>query len=78
MIGRAHPPTLAIVRAWTLFLTLALVSGAGAAHAQTHVSCVGDSITFGDGTSAPSKTYPAVLQSLLGAGHAVEPPPRLR
>jgi lysophospholipase L1-like esterase len=32
----------------------------------THVACVGDSITFGDGASAPQETYPAALQGMLG------------
>jgi acyl-CoA thioesterase I len=42
------------------------------AHAQAHVTCVGDSITAGNGTSAPAAAYPAVLQTLLGASFAVE------
>lgn len=46
---------------------------AGTAAAQSHVTCVGDSITAGIGTSNPPATaYPAVLQSLLGASFAVE------
>src|SRR3954469_5797170 len=52
---------------------IALVAGmAGTAHAQSHVTCVGDSITFGNGTSMPSNAYPSVLQGLLGAGYTVE------
>ena len=34
----------------------------------THVACVGDSITAGVGSSASNRTYPAVLQTMLGAG----------
>jgi lysophospholipase L1-like esterase len=45
----------------------------GRAAAQSHVTCVGDSITAGIGTSAaPATAYPAMLQSLLGEGFAVE------
>ena len=41
--------------------------------AQAHVTCVGDSITAGTGTTSPPATaYPSVLQTLLGAGFAVE------
>jgi acyl-CoA thioesterase I len=45
---------------------------ASAVLAQTHVTCVGDSITAGNGTSSPSAAYPAVLQTLLGSAFAVE------
>jgi len=38
----------------------------------THVACVGDSITLGDGASTPGATYPAVLQALLGPRARVE------
>ena len=34
----------------------------------THVACVGDSITAGLGSSASNRTYPAVLQTMLGTG----------
>ena len=34
----------------------------------THVACVGDSITAGVGSSASNRTYPAVLQTMLGGG----------
>ena len=34
----------------------------------THVACVGDSITAGQGSSASNRTYPAVLQTMLGSG----------
>ena len=54
-------------------VAVALVTGiTGTARAQSHVTCVGDSITFGDGTSGAGNTYPAVLQGLLGAGYSVE------
>jgi MYXO-CTERM domain-containing protein len=54
-------------------LAVGLVTGiTGTARAQSHVTCVGDSITFGDGTSGGGNTYPAVLQGLLGAGYSVE------
>jgi len=33
----------------------------------THVACVGDSITAGNGSSSSTKTYPADLQGLLGS-----------
>ncbi|GAC1520110.1 MAG: hypothetical protein NVS3B10_21570 [Polyangiales bacterium] len=62
-----------------LALSLALASSSsllflcGTASAQSHVTCVGDSITAGIGTSNPPATaYPAVLQTLLGASFAVE------
>ena len=32
----------------------------------THVACIGDSITVGDGASTPQETYPAALQGMLG------------
>ncbi len=52
-------------------VSLLLVSGSAAA--QSHVTCVGDSITAGIGTSNPPATaYPAVLQKLLGSSFAVE------
>ena len=34
----------------------------------THVACVGDSITAGLGSSSGTRTYPAVLQTMLGSG----------
>lgn len=43
-----------------------------AAQGQIRVACVGDSITYGHGTTGwPKNTYPAVLQSLLGDGYHV-------
>ncbi len=53
-------------------MAFAFVLVAGTARAQSHVTCVGDSITFGAGTSTPANAYPAVLQGLLGGGYAVE------
>src|SRR5688572_16369635 len=53
-------------------LTVGILSFGGLARGQTRVACVGDSITAGDGTSGPTKTYPAVLQQLLGAGFALQ------
>ena len=39
---------------------------------QIKVACVGDSITYGHGTSGwPGNTYPAQLQNLLGEGYHV-------
>jgi lysophospholipase L1-like esterase len=40
--------------------------------AAAKIACVGDSITYGYGLSDPNtQSYPAVLQSLLGASHTV-------
>lgn len=48
-----------------------LARGGARASAQprmpTHVACVGDSITAGNGSSSSTKTYPADLQSLFGS-----------
>jgi acyl-CoA thioesterase I len=49
--------------------TLLLVTGT--ARAEGRVTCVGDSITVGGGTSSGSKSYPAVLQRLLGPSYVV-------
>lgn len=39
---------------------------------QVRVACVGDSITYGHGTTSwPKHTYPAVLHKLLGPGYHV-------
>ncbi|MBR5488506.1 MAG: hypothetical protein IKV72_02280, partial [Firmicutes bacterium] len=39
---------------------------------QIKVACVGDSTTYGHGTSNwPKNTYPAILQNLLGEGYHV-------
>lgn len=49
------------------------VAGPAAAADPAHVTCVGDSITYGSGTTTPSTdSYPAQLQKLLGAGYAVQ------
>jgi acyl-CoA thioesterase-1 len=59
--------TLALATSLSVFLA------PGSASAQSRVTCVGDSITAGLGTSNPPKTaYPGVLQTLLGPGYAVE------
>ena len=43
-----------------------------AADGQIKIACVGDSITYGHGTSGwPNNTYPAVLQELLGDAYHV-------
>jgi lysophospholipase L1-like esterase len=55
-------PTLRIVA----IALIALGVGCGEETWPTHVACVGDSITFGDGASSPSETYPAALQGMLG------------
>lgn len=56
-----------------LATSLSVLLFSGAAAAQSHVTCVGDSISAGIGTSnAPATAYPAVLQRLLGASFAVE------
>jgi acyl-CoA thioesterase-1 len=54
----------------TTFMALLLwAAPAGAAK----IGCVGDSITYGYGLSNPSQqSYPAVLQTLLGAQHTVK------
>ncbi len=53
--------------------SLCVLFAPASASAQSHVTCVGDSITAGTGTSSPPATaYPAVLQTLLGAAFAVE------
>ena len=62
---------LATSLALTTALSMLFVSETAAA--QSHVTCVGDSITAGIGTTNPPATaYPAVLQTLLGASFAVE------
>jgi len=43
-----------------------------AADSQIKIACVGDSITYGHGTTGwPRNTYPSVLQNLLGEGYHV-------
>jgi len=54
-----------------LFVTLATLAWSPAVEAAK-IACVGDSITFGYGLSdANTQSYPAVLQTLLGASHTV-------
>jgi MYXO-CTERM domain-containing protein len=52
-----------------------LLASAAIARAQprspTHVACVGDSITAGEGASNPANNYPSQLQALLGSGVTV-------
>ena len=56
----------------TGFFLLAAMSAAGAPAERIRVACVGDSITYGAGLADPAReSYPAVLQSLLGAGYEV-------
>jgi lysophospholipase L1-like esterase len=57
-----------------LTIGLLALAVAGAARAEgAHVTCVGDSITYGSGTANPATdSYPAQLQGLLGAGYAVQ------
>jgi len=52
----------------SLLVTASLLAGSGCDEdtTPTHVACVGDSITVGDGASAPQETYPAALQGMLG------------
>ncbi|HYQ29874.1 MAG TPA: GDSL-type esterase/lipase family protein [Polyangiaceae bacterium] len=52
---------------------LATSSALGAPRMPTHVACVGDSITYGYGASnQATKSYPANLQTLLGASVQVK------
>lgn len=49
-----------------------IASTSEAADTQIKIACVGDSITYGHGTTGwPANTYPAVLQNLLGDGYHV-------
>ncbi len=62
-----------LVSSLALASSLSVLLFSGSAAAQSHVTCVGDSITAGIGTSSPPTTaYPGVLQKLLGSGYAVE------
>ncbi len=59
-------------RAAILLAIGAISVSARSAAAQVKVACVGDSITFGYGLSAPAtQSYPAQLQALLGNGYVV-------
>lgn len=67
MASRGLATSLALASSFSVFLFT------GTAAAQSHVTCVGDSITAGLGTSNPPATaYPALLQTLLGPSFAVE------
>ena len=62
-----------LVSSLALGTSLSFFLASGTAAAQSRVTCVGDSITAGIGTTNPPKTaYPGVLQTLLGPGYAVE------
>ena len=54
--------------------TVALFAGSAyaAPRVPTHVACVGDSITSGNGASSPAKNYPSDLQGLFGASVQVK------
>ena len=61
----------------SLFASAALsslaVQAQGAVRMPTHVACVGDSITAGNGSSdAATKSYPAQLQTLFGSQVSVK------
>jgi acyl-CoA thioesterase-1 len=61
------------VRAAVLSCAGLCAASAGAQpRVPTHVACVGDSITHGSGASSAATTYPAILQTLLGAGAHVQ------
>jgi acyl-CoA thioesterase I len=60
---------------WQPFVCLmlaALVPTAAYARTPTRVSCVGVSITVGVGATSGPKSYPAVLQTMLGSGVMVQ------
>ena len=60
-------------RPLTLSIIAALSFAASTASAASQVTCVGDSITYGAGSSDPAtKAYPVQLGTLLGAGYTVE------
>lgn len=59
----------------TAFILLSTAAPANLVHAATpiKVACIGDSITYGSGSSDRStKSYPAVLQTLLGSNYEVK------
>lgn len=58
----------------TSFILFSILVSTNATHAATpiKVACIGDSITYGAGSSdRTTKAYPAVLQTLLGANYEV-------
>ena len=61
-----------LVTALALAMTVPTLSGCEEDTAPTHVACIGDSITVGDGASAPQETYPAALQGMLGSKAVVK------
>jgi lysophospholipase L1-like esterase len=62
-----HPCLRIAVLAW-----LALAGGGAVQAATIRVACVGDSITYGAGSSSPSTlSYPVQLAGLLGSGYTV-------
>ena len=65
MLAKLPPVAAALAFALAaLFATPALSQP----RTPTHVACVGDSITAGLGSSSGTRTYPAVLQTMLGSG----------
>lgn len=67
MWSRPRCPALPRRLAAVLVLLLAALGGGRLDAAVIKVACVGDSITYGSGSSSVStKSYPAVLQQLLG------------
>lgn len=56
--------------------SLFCIAYAGIAGAEprpaTHIACVGDSTTYGSHASAPAKSYPSVLQGLVGKSVVVK------
>jgi len=61
-------PVLLMAVASTLLVAMSCRVGV---EAVTNVACVGDSITYGSGSSGPTMTYPADLQRRLGSAYAV-------
>jgi len=70
--ARSIPPTLRLVVAFLAGGSMPLATGCAEETEPTHVACIGDSITFGDGASAPGETYPAALQGMLGSRTVVQ------
>ena len=68
----AHAPLASRVLVFAAGASILSAAGCADETWPTHVACVGDSITFGDGASAPGETYPAALQGMLGSSTVVE------